>query len=316
MPPKPSASRPRRSPAPAGAPSAEAPATKAPAAKAPAAKAPVVLAASRSAVRLVYDQEDVSADYASDRRFVWALARGMEVLRAFEPGRGPLGVGEIAALTGLPKPTVSRLTYTLAELGYLRVLHKQGRYEPAPALLALGYPVLANLRVRQAAHDHMRQLAQETGTAVGLASRDRLSMIYVENTASSALATLRLGIGSRVEMARSALGRAFLAALGETERDYLLERLARRYGAAWAELKPRVLDGIAQVQARGFCIVDGEWQPDVRTAGAPLVSLDGTTIMAMNIGAPGYMLDQARLEKELGPRIAHLSRMVAPLLGF
>lgn len=273
-------------------------------------------AASRSAVRLVYDEEDVGSDYASDRRFVWALARGLEVLRAFSPGRGPLGVGEIAALTGLPKPTVSRLTYTLAELGYLRVLHKQGRYEPAPALLALGYPVLANLRVRQAAHDHMRQLAQETGTAVGLASRDRLSMIYVENTPSSALATLRLGIGSRVEMARSALGRAFLAALGETERDFLLDRMARRYGEAWTELRPRVLDGIAEVKARGFCIVDGEWQPDVRSAGAPLISLDGTTVMAMNIGAPGYLLDRRRLEEELGPRIAHLSRMVAPLLSF
>lgn len=271
--------------------------------------------ASRSAVRLVYDQEDVGSGYASDRRFVWALARGLEILRAFEPGRGPLGVGEIASITGLPKPTVSRLTYTLAELGYLRLLHKQGRYEPAPALLALGYPVLANLRVRQAAHDHMRQLAQETGTAVGLASRDRLSMIYVENSASSALVTLRLGVGSKVDMARSALGRAFLAALGETEREILMGHLARRHGEAWPALKERVLDGIAQVKARGFCIVDGEWQPDVRSAGAPLVSLDGNTIMAMNIGAPGFMLDTKRLESELGPRIVHLSRMVAPLLG-
>jgi DNA-binding IclR family transcriptional regulator len=266
-------------------------------------------------VKLVYDQEDVGTGYASDRRFVWALARGLEILRAFEPGRGPLGVGEIATLTGLPKPTVSRLTYTLAELGYLRLLQKQGRYEPAPALLALGYPVLANLRVRQAAHDHMRQLAQETGTAVGLASRDRLSMIYVENTASSALVTLRLGVGSRVDMARSALGRAFLSALGETERDILLDHMARRHGEAWPALREKVLDGIAQVKARGFCIVDGEWQPDVRTAAAPLISLDGGTVMAMNIGAPGYLLNYARLENELGPRIAHLSRMVAPLLG-
>lgn len=228
--------------------------------------------ASRSEVRLVYDQEDVGSDYASDRRFVWALARGLEILRAFQPGAGPLGVGEIAALTGLPKPTVSRLTYTLAELGYLRLIHRQGRYEPAPGLLALGYPVLANLRVRQVAHDHMRLLAQETGTAVGLASRDRLSMIYVDNTAPNAL-TLRLGVGSRVEMARSSVGRAFLAALGETERDFLMERMARRYGAEWPELRTRILDG--------------EWQPDVRTARAPLLSLDSNTVMAMNIGAPG-----------------------------
>jgi len=54
-----------------------------------------------------------------DRKFVTALARGLEVLRAFTPTEGLLGNGEIAERTGLPKPTVSRLTYTLTKLGYL-----------------------------------------------------------------------------------------------------------------------------------------------------------------------------------------------------
>src|SRR6516165_2654986 len=54
-----------------------------------------------------------------DRNFVIALARGFEVLRAFKPTDGMLGNQEIAARTKLPKPTVSRLTYTLTRLGYL-----------------------------------------------------------------------------------------------------------------------------------------------------------------------------------------------------
>ena len=49
---------------------------------------------------------------ATDRSFVIALSRGLDVLRAFHPNDGLLGNQELAARTKLPKPTVSRLTYT------------------------------------------------------------------------------------------------------------------------------------------------------------------------------------------------------------
>src|SRR5918997_2052925 len=67
------------------------------------------------------------ADDPKDRKFVTALARGLEVLRAFTPTEGLLGNGEIAERTGLPKPTVSRLTYTLTKLGYLAHVERLGK---------------------------------------------------------------------------------------------------------------------------------------------------------------------------------------------
>ena len=45
---------------------------------------------------------------------VQGLARGLSVLRAFRPGESALGNAEIAARTGLSRPTVSRLTQTAA----------------------------------------------------------------------------------------------------------------------------------------------------------------------------------------------------------
>ena len=48
-----------------------------------------------------------------DRQFVTALARGLEILRCFQAGDPALGNQDIAERTGLPKPTVSRLTHTL-----------------------------------------------------------------------------------------------------------------------------------------------------------------------------------------------------------
>jgi Fic family protein len=52
-------------------------------------------------------------------QFVIALARGIAILNSFERSNGLLGNQEIARLTNLPKATVSRLTFTLASLGYL-----------------------------------------------------------------------------------------------------------------------------------------------------------------------------------------------------
>src|SRR2546423_11863094 len=72
----------------------------------------------------------------ADRKFVSALARGLEVLRAFTPAEGLLGNGEIAERTGLPKPTVSRLTYTLTKLGYLSHVEPLAQYQLPPAALA------------------------------------------------------------------------------------------------------------------------------------------------------------------------------------
>ena len=62
--------------------------------------------------------------------FITALARGLEVLRCFRHGVTALGNLDLARLTGLPKPTISRITYTLTELGYLRYHPDTGKYSP------------------------------------------------------------------------------------------------------------------------------------------------------------------------------------------
>src|SRR5260370_22396 len=85
---------------------------------------------------------------ASDRSFVVALSRGLDVLRAFQPNDGLLGNQEIAARTNLPKPTVSRLTHTLTKLGYLTPVPRVEKYHLAPSAMALAHAALANRRAR------------------------------------------------------------------------------------------------------------------------------------------------------------------------
>lgn len=263
-----------------------------------------------------FEQDDtVGQDSSSHRNFITALARGFEVLRAFKPGAGPMGNLELSRATGIPKATVTRLTHTLSELGYLRHLKDQAKYEPTESILALGYSVLSNMLVRQIAHDPMQELALQHKVTVALASRDRLSMIFVDVCNASSLTALHLEIGSRVPMPTTAAGRAYLAGVSDNERDFFYNCFEERFEPeAWASLRPKVDEARAQIKDRGYCYVEDEWHQGTRAVGVPLMSANGQQLKSMICGGPAFAVDRDKLERELGPRLAHLSRSLAPML--
>jgi len=267
-------------------------------------------------VALAADSHDepTEAD-GNDRQFVTALARGLEILRAFRPGDGPLGNQDLAQRTGLPKATVSRLTYTLMKLGHLVYLERLGKYQIGPTVLALGYQALGNLTVRHIARPHLQAFADYGNLPVALGSQDRLSMIYVETCRGKDTMTLRLDIGTRIPLATTAMGRAFIAGLPERERRYLFDRMARRYKSRWKMLKRQIDLAIREVGERGFCTSFGDWQSDIYAVGAPLWLPDGAGLMALNCGGEHFLVTRERLMQDLGPRLVSVAAAIRTGLG-
>ncbi len=253
---------------------------------------------------------------AKDRQFVNALARGLDVLRAFREGDGPLGNQDIAQRANLPKPTVSRLTYTLTRLGYLSYSERLGKYQIGPSVLALGHSALANMAVRQIARGPMQELADHASAAVALGSRDRLNMIYIENCRSAATITLRIDVGTRIPVATTSMGRAFLAGLPEAERDYLMDHIRRRHADTWPAVRRGIEIAVREVAEKGFCVTVGDWQKDIYSVGVPLTPPDGGDLMSLNCGGPAFMVSRDQLENDFGPRLVNVARDVrAALVG-
>src|SRR5205085_8886476 len=96
-----------------------------------------------------------------DRKFVTALGRGLDVLRCFGPRDRWLANQEIAARTGLARPTVSRLVYTLTQLGFLRPAHSPRKYALGSAAVSLGYSALTQIDIRRAARPLLHALSQQ-----------------------------------------------------------------------------------------------------------------------------------------------------------
>ena len=252
---------------------------------------------------------------ATDRNFVVALSRGLDVLRAFHPNDGLLGNQEIAARTNLPKPTVSRLTYTLTKLGYLTPVPRFEKYQLAPSAMSLGYAALANLGVRHLSEPYREEVMRATGGAVAVGGRDRLSMIYFGQSRNGLTLGVQLDVGSRIPMANTAMGRAYLWALPGEERAVLMRELRDHYGSRW----PKLRDGIERqgdvVAKHGFAISAGEWQDDVHAAGVALKLNDGTGPYAFNCGAPAFRFTEERLRSDIGPRLVAMVRNIEAALG-
>src|SRR4249919_786108 len=164
----------------------------------------------------------------ADPSFATTLAHGLDVLAVFRNGSGSLSNADLAGSTGLSRPTVSRLTYTLAQLGYLK-RDAKGRFELGLGVLAAAYPVLSALKVRQLARPLMRDFAAYTGGTVSIAMPFGLDFIYVETLRTTDAVTHLPDVGFASSLAPTAVGRALLSLFTREELDaYVADVKAER----------------------------------------------------------------------------------------
>ena len=247
---------------------------------------------------------------ARSPHFNIALARGVAVLRAFEIDDQFLGNTEISQRTGVPKPTVSRLTHTLTELGYLSYREEVGKYELAPGILGLAYPYLANMPVPAIARPFMNELAKSTQANVGLAILDGLGAVYLEYALGEPHdINRRQRVGFRLPLARTATGRACIAAMNPEQLDRTLERLREAYPDEWHLLREEIDDAITQVRVRGYCIVAGTYGRTTNMVAVPFPLQDGRTILAFNCGGHAKVHTSKKLV-QYGARLVELARAV------
>ena len=273
------------------------------------------MGAPEASVPLSQPTATFSYEHEGDRQFATTLARGLEVLRCFTPLEPLLGNKEISVRTGLPKPTVSRLTYTLTKLGYLRHNMRLGKYQLGSAVLSIGYPLLASMNVRQVARPVMKELADYCTGWVSMGVRDRLNMVYVETCRSGNGITTLPDIGTSVPMSQSVIGRAFLAACTPAEREAVLNQLKVKDPEAYRKYRAQIDKALEDIRARGFCASMGELRREHFAVGVPMRRTVDGEIVAFNAGVPAFMVKKGQLEDDIGPRLVTMVRNVEASLG-
>lgn len=218
-----------------------------------------------------------------------SLERGIDILRAFRPGSDLLGNGEISDRTGIARATVSRLTQTLVMSGMLDYDRNARAYRLGVAVLSLALAMRSSNPVLQIASPLMRAASEKCRANVGLATVDRNEMVYLESFRYNRRGVLRTVVsGQRVPIELTSLGRAYLAAAPEENRNEFMARLrvknSARGGALPGALEKEINEAVVHVREHGFCTAS--WQPEVVALASP-VEITGYPIYVVNMSVTG-----------------------------
>lgn len=254
-------------------------------------------------------------DSADEGNFAASLTRGLRILRAFTADDATLGNQELIERTGLPKATVSRLTYTLVGLGYLHYDDTLGRYSIGPATVSLGYSALSSSPVVHIARPLMQELADQTGAAAALGTRDGLEMVYLANCRSMSPVSLRLNVGSRLPIWRTAMGLAYIAEMVPEKRDEVLEQLRRTEPGNARRIAEHVDEAIAHYARHGFTASFGVWYSYINAVGVAFRPTDGSPLVALTCGGIVDILPREKCLKEVGPMLVEVVRRLRARLN-
>jgi DNA-binding IclR family transcriptional regulator len=249
-----------------------------------------------------------------DRQFVTALARGLAVLRCFTPEAPELGTTEIAAMTGLPQPTVWRLCYTLQRLDILTLGRDPARLRLSYGLLSLGYSTLLRGGIAEVAVPGMQKIADRFGVAVSLATRDGDNMVIVARAEGPTILRLALSAGTTLPIGTSALGWAYLAGAPEAERRQIFDQLRERAPEHWDARQRDIAAALAHHAEHGFVFNLRQFHPDVNAIGVPVVSPSRRRVMALNCGGGVSVATPEQLAGPIAVALRQLAATLGPVL--
>lgn len=245
-----------------------------------------------------------------------SLTRGLEILRSFTADDTTLGNQDLIERTGLPKATISRLTATLVSLGYLHYDSQLGRYSIGPATVSLGYSALSSSAVVHMAQPLMQELADRTGVATALGTRDGLEMVYLANCRSQSPVSLRLNVGSRLPIWRTAMGLAYLAEMRPEIRDDVVAKIIAAEPDQEARLRASVEEAIDSYSRLGFVSIFGSWYSYINAVGVAFRPTDGSPLVAITCGGIVDIIPKELCLSTVGPDLVRtVARLRACLNG-
>ena len=222
--------------------------------------------------------------------FIEAIARGLDVIRAFGPGQPMMSLAAVATASDLPRPTARRILKTLEELGYVRqaaaVPPPGGGYELTPRVLDLGMSYVLSRGLWEVARPHMEALVARTRESSSIAQLDGSDIVYVARVAVPKIVTLAVTIGTRFPAMQTSLGKVLLAALPPAEVDRVLAEPSRSgIMPRWQPDASERAAALREVRARGWALTDEQLALGIRSVAVPLRDGDGRVIAALNVNS-------------------------------
>lgn len=199
-------------------------------------------------------------------------------------GQGGSTIAGLAKATGLPRPSVRRVLYTLVRLGYASEHGRAFSLTPQVTRFAAAYMGTAGRsRLLQTCCDELANTLSEIVTVSVLDGDDQLHVAF---GVPPNFVGIALGSGSRIPSYMTAGGRLMWGYRTDAEIDAFLGRItpAARTESTRTD-KAQIREAIFQARQDGWCVADAEYSAEFKGVAYPIRASDGGLYGALTINA-------------------------------
>ena len=236
------------------------------------------------------------------RDYVSSLARGLEVLRAFNRTGRKMTLSQVAAETGNTRAGARRILLTLVHEGYAVADGKL--FDLTPQVLELGFSVLSSKGVWDVARPFIDHLSEELRESVSGAVLDNFDVVYVSGTQYHRIISVGISVGARYPAHCTANGRVLLAAQPlEVWPDMLKGITLDRKTDMTITDKDEFRKELERVREQGWSLVDQELEKGLMSIAVPLRNASGGLVGAINVGVPLLRMTPKEMVDEVLPKL-------------
>ncbi|WGX96024.1 IclR family transcriptional regulator [Nocardioides sp. L-11A] len=238
---------------------------------------------------------------------VQSVHRALDLLEIVAAGGGHLAIGEIAAASDIPLPTIHRLLQTLVDRGYMRQMPNR-RYALGFRLVPLGSTASSLVGVNT--QTILGELVDALGETANLAILTGAHAEYVAQVPSRHAMRMFTEVGRQVELHCSGVGKALLAQLGDDQIRSVIDRVGLPgYTPHTLTTETALFADLAEIRRRGYAMDEEEKEIGVRCVAVP-IKAERLSWMAVSVSGP-----RARMTDDIVARAVPLLQGAAERLA-
>jgi IclR family pca regulon transcriptional regulator len=259
---------------------------------------------------------DAPQETIQARDFMQVLARGLMVMEGFSGRDEYMTVAELAKVVGLPRATVRRCLLTLKMLGYVET-NGEKFFRLAPKVLVLAQAYISSSLLPRIAQPVIERVSENLNESCSVSILYGEDIIYVARSARRRRGSLLRDVGSSLPAHITSMGRVLLAGLSEKDLDAYFKRAKLERFTANSIIDPAQLRAeIEKVRREEYCVIDQEFELDLRALAVPIRNSSGTIVAALSANTEAGRTNRRELRTKFLPALrAAANEMRVFLLG-
>src|SRR5579863_6925597 len=225
-------------------------------------------------------------------------------------------VADLSKQLKLDKSTVFRLLKVLERNKYVERAPSNGKYRLGTKILHLGMLALADVDITQTSQPYLERLASLTGETAHLGVLRHGQIISVAVAHGSKVLGLGVKVGGNSPPHCTALGKAILAFMPQGECLSVIGQLHFARHTPHTIIKKSVfIKELKTVRERGYSIDNEEFEPGLKSIGAPVRNYSGKVVGAISVAGPAFRMTNATIGR-LSGTVLQTAKDLSEELGF